>query len=126
MILHYLRLSAWPIGQCFDYDWPVARGAGQILPPLVAVLGLLAATAWAVFRYPPAAFLAGVFFLFLAPTSSILPIRDLMVEHRMYLPLAAVICLVVLGGFVALSRSRMSLASGQRHLALGAAAWAQP
>ena len=122
VILHYLQLSVWPVGQCFDYDWPVARGAGQILPPLVAVLGLLTATAWADFRHPPAAFLAGAFFLFLAPTSSVLPIRDLMVEHRMYLPLAAVICLVVLGGFVALSRPRMSLASGQRHWRLGAAA----
>jgi len=36
------------------------------------------------------------FFLILAPTSSILPIKDLAFEHRMYLPLAIVVTLAVL------------------------------
>src|SRR5205807_606271 len=41
-------------------------------------------------------------FLILAPTSSIMPIRDVIVEHRMYLSLAAVAVLVVLAGHAAL------------------------
>src|SRR5947209_19178438 len=42
------------------------------------------------------------FFLILAPTSSIFPIADVAFEHRMYLPLATVVVLVVVGGHEAL------------------------
>jgi tetratricopeptide (TPR) repeat protein len=42
-------------------------------------------------RRPMWGFAGSWFFLVLAPTSSIMPIRDLAFEHRMYLPLAAVI-----------------------------------
>jgi Flp pilus assembly protein TadD len=38
------------------------------------------------------------FFVILAPTSSIMPIADLAFEHRMYLPLAAVVTAAVAGG----------------------------
>ncbi len=41
------------------------------------------------------------FFVILAPTSSFVPINDLAFEHRMYLPLAAVVTGVVAGGWVA-------------------------
>ncbi len=97
VILHYLRLTFWPVGQCLDYGWPVARTAGQIVPPLLAIGVLLGLTAWAVWRRPALGFLGGWFFLFLAPTSSFAPIIDLAFEHRMYLPLAAVAVLAVLG-----------------------------
>jgi tetratricopeptide (TPR) repeat protein len=39
------------------------------------------------------AFLLASFFVMLAPTSSFIPVRDLAVEHRMYLPLAPVLAL---------------------------------
>ena len=29
VIAHYLRLAFWPVGQCLDYGWPVARTAGE-------------------------------------------------------------------------------------------------
>lgn len=38
------------------------------------------------------------FFLILAPTSSVMPIADLAFEHRMYLSLAAVVAVIVIGG----------------------------
>ena len=41
------------------------------------------------------------FFLILAPTSSVLPIRDLAFEHRMYLPLAAVVTAAIVAAFLA-------------------------
>src|SRR5262249_45584014 len=41
-------------------------------------------------------------FLILAPTSSVLPIADLAFEHRMYLPLAAVVVVAVVGGYLLL------------------------
>src|SRR5262249_13856610 len=44
-----------------------------------------------------AAFLGVALLLWLAPTSSVIPTADPAFEHRMYLPLAAVIAAVVLG-----------------------------
>lgn len=89
VILHYLRLSVVPIGLCLDYDWPVATLSEAILPGL-ALIGLLVGVAYCWKSNPPLAFAAAWFFLILAPTSSVVPLRDPAFEHRMYLPLAAV------------------------------------
>jgi Tfp pilus assembly protein PilF len=58
--------------------------------------------------------LGGWFFLILAPTSSIIPINDYMFEHRMYLPLAAVIAAVVIAAFWLLDWFRLSPAQVPR------------
>jgi tetratricopeptide (TPR) repeat protein len=99
VLVHYLRLSFWPSDLCFDYDWPVAHGAAEIVPQAVLIGALAAATVWCIFHRPALGFLGGCFFLILAPTSSIAPLKDLAVEHRMYLPLAAVVVLAVLAGY---------------------------
>src|SRR5262245_26417446 len=102
VLLQYLRLSIWPDPLCLDYGWPVARSAAEILPPALAIVALLAVSAWAWFRHPALGFLGAWFFLVLTPTSSVMPIADLAFEHRMYLPLAAVVTLAVLAGYFAL------------------------
>ncbi len=104
VILHYLRLSFFPYRQVFDYGWPVARTAAQILPGVVVVGGLLGATAYALVRWPMWGLLGAWFFLILAPTSSIMPIADLAFEHRMYLSLAAVVVAAVIIAYEWLSR----------------------
>jgi len=100
VILHYLRLVFWPAGLCLDYFWPIARSAREIAPGAAVVGILLAATVWALVRRPGWGFVGALFFLVLAPTSSIMPIQDLAVEHRMYLPLAAVLAAVVVAAFL--------------------------
>jgi hypothetical protein len=87
---------------CLDYGWPVATQAMEIVPPAVAIGALVALTAWTAYRRPEWGFLFGWFFLILAPTSSVVPIVDLAVEHRMYLPLAAVVALLVMVAYHAL------------------------
>ena len=104
VILHYLRLAVWPQGQCIDYGWPVADTAMSILLPSAVVLGLMGLTAWAAPRWPAWGLLGGAFFLILTPSSSFVPIKDLAFEHRMYLPLAAVVTAVVIGGYEMLAR----------------------
>ena len=99
VLTHYLRLCFWPTGQCIDYDWPVAKSFSQIVPPGLLILTLLGATVWCIFRHREWSFLGGWFFLILAPTSSVVPIRDLAFEHRMYLPSAAVVVVAVLGAY---------------------------
>jgi len=99
VILYYLRLVFWPSPLVVDYYWPWANSVAGIVPPALAVGAMLAATIWLLWRGRPAA-MAGVwFFLVLAPTSSFVPILYPIFEHRMYLPLAAVVCAAVLGGY---------------------------
>lgn len=95
VVFRYLQLSLWPVGLCFDYAWPPAQTFSQIAIPAIAIVALLVATAWLLWRRSWIGFIGACFFLILAPTSSIMPIRDLAVEHRMYLSLAAVVVLVV-------------------------------
>ena len=103
VILHYLRLAVWPVGQCFDSSgWPAATSVRQVLPALTAVLTLLSITAVGTVRRRPWAFLGLLFFLALAPTSSVMPIEAVANEHRMYLALSGVVGAIVFGG-VALS-----------------------
>ena len=71
----------------------------------IIVLALIAATVWAVARRAPLGAVGAWFFLTLAPSSSVVPIKDLAFEHRMYLALAAVITLVVVLGVEGLSRA---------------------
>jgi len=99
VILHYLRLVFWPSGQTLAYNWPPAQGLTGIVLPGLAIVGLLAATVWALVKQPPLGFLGAAFFLILAPTSSFIPVQDAAFEHRMYLPLAAVVVLVVIGAW---------------------------
>jgi tetratricopeptide (TPR) repeat protein len=99
VLLYYFKLTFWPGRLCLDYGWePVAKPL-QWIPHAVAVLALLGASVYGLIRRKPAGFAGFVFFLILAPTSTILPIEDVIFEHRMYLPLAAVVSLVVLGGW---------------------------
>jgi cytochrome c-type biogenesis protein CcmH/NrfG len=95
VLVHYLRLVAWPDVLCLDYDWPTARTFGDVAVPGLVMLALLAATGIALRRGHWIGGAGAAFFLILAPTSTIVPIKDLAVEHRMYLPLAPVLLVIV-------------------------------
>jgi len=114
-IAHYLRLAFWPTGLVVDYGNWFARAPGEIIPGAIVVAVLIAATLAAYFRQPWAGYLGTWFFAILAPSSSIVPLLGQTVaERRMYLPLAAVVALVVfLGG-----------AAGKR--LLDRTAWTEP
>jgi tetratricopeptide (TPR) repeat protein len=102
IVLHYLRLSLWPHPLVFDYLWSLPATLAAVLPGAVVVAALMTATVLAFRRLPWAGFWGAWFFLVLAPTSSVFPIADLAFEHRMYLPLAAIVVLVVIGTYEAL------------------------
>ncbi len=95
VIMRYLRLSFWPHPLCFDYSCPPVSDLMSILVPGAAVGVLLVATVIGLARLNPVAFLGCWFFLYLAPTSSFLPLGDIAFEHRMYLALAAPVVGVV-------------------------------
>ncbi|OWK44972.1 tetratricopeptide repeat protein [Fimbriiglobus ruber] len=97
VILHYLRLAAWPDALCLDYlDWPAVRTPADDPVSIGVVCSLVALTVVGVLLRSGWGFLAAWFFLILAPTSSIVPVQDAVFEHRMYLPLAALVVAAVL------------------------------
>ena len=97
-VTHYLRLTVWPEPLVFDYGTFWVRTMGAVAVPAVVVLGGLGATGWALRRRPVVGFLLATFFVILAPTSVVPGTIQMIVEHRMYLPLAAVIALMVGAG----------------------------
>jgi tetratricopeptide (TPR) repeat protein len=115
VIVHYLRLAVVPSPLVFDYGWPRARSLADVWPQAVLLTALLCTSVWAVCQRHPAGFLGAWFFLILAPTSSILPIAtEIAAEHRMYLPVAAIIVAVVIGVYTA----RPSTGSGRARVAV--------
>ena len=96
MIARYLWLSIWPRSLVVDYGVPQPLSLGAVLPQAALVVALAAATLVALVRRPAFGFLGAMFFLTLAPTSSVVPIlSEVGAERRMFLPLAALVVLVV-------------------------------
>ncbi len=108
----YLKLSVWPHPLVLDYGTAVAHSPGEVWWQGLIVLTLLALTIWALVRRPIMGFAGAWFFLILAPSSSFVPlVTQTMAEHRMYLPVAALIGLGI-AGFHRLLASRAWLAWG--------------
>jgi tetratricopeptide (TPR) repeat protein len=104
VIARYLRLAVLPSGLCLDYCLAPPKTLMEILPPLIGVGGLVVATLLSFRRHPELAFLGVWFFAILAPTSSIIPVSDLIFEHRVYLSLASLCVLGVIAAREGLKR----------------------
>jgi Tfp pilus assembly protein PilF len=93
----YIRMFFLPFGQNVDPDIPISAGVldhGAIFG-LIALLAV-AAAAWIYRkRWPLASFGVFVFLLLIAPTASVIPIRDVLAERRVYLPFLGLILIVV-------------------------------
>jgi tetratricopeptide (TPR) repeat protein len=122
-ITRYLWLSVWPAPLVFDYgvvpapSWPGALAWG------FPVLVLVAATLWALWRHPVAGFLGAWFLGILAPTSLMPGTMQMIVEHRMYLPLAAVIAFVAGTAATRMDPRRFLVTGLALALAAGAVTW---
>ncbi|HWA09578.1 MAG TPA: tetratricopeptide repeat protein [Opitutaceae bacterium] len=122
-IVLYLRLSLWPHPLVLDYGTDVVRGLGEVWPQILLLLALVAGTAMALWRRPVLGFAGAWFLAILAPSSSVVPlVTQTMAEHRMYLPLAAVVALGVGALHAALGRRCLALFLALA-VPLGAATW---
>lgn len=103
----YLRLLAIPTGQNLDYDFPISRTLWE--PSTLAWFGALAALASLAVamtrRAPLVAFCLLWFFLTLGITSSIVPITDVIFEHRLYLAVLGFALLLAWGALRAVRAS---------------------
>lgn len=106
VIAHYFALAFWPAGLVIDAaDWQIARHWNQIGIPGLLVALLLVLSLIALWKWPRVGFLLISIFLILLPSSSIVPIvTEIEADQRMYLPLAALVALIVVAGWMLAQR----------------------
>lgn len=121
VLIYYITLLFVPVNQNLDYDFPVSKGLfevplvkdGTVLnipipPPIVSLIILMAIIGFALYlltHYASRithygrliAFSILWFFIILSPTSSFIPIIDVIFEHRLYLASAGFFLLFSLG-----------------------------
>ncbi|MFZ5806407.1 MAG: tetratricopeptide repeat protein [Verrucomicrobiota bacterium] len=99
IIVRYFHQALFPASLCLDYDWPrVTLREAWAYGAFLTTLGGI--SLWGYFKKPLLGFLGLFIFIVLAPTSSFIPVyTSVAAEHRMYLPLTAVIVLLVIGLF---------------------------
>jgi tetratricopeptide (TPR) repeat protein len=111
VVVTYLRLFLLPINQNVDYDFRLSSSPGDpevlfalaVLAAVAALALVLLAKARAANRAAGVLVFFGVawFFLTLSVESTLIPIRDVIFEHRMYLPsvgASVALATAVLGG----------------------------
>lgn len=103
-ISRYLALGVWPDELVFEYGTFWVQSAGEVAPFAAVVLPLVVTAIVALRRWPIIGFCGVWFFLILAPTSLTPGTIQMIVEHRVYLPLVAVVALVVAGLQITLGR----------------------
>jgi tetratricopeptide (TPR) repeat protein len=114
-IATYLQLSFWPSPLLFSYGLTLGGPFWRLIIDAMLVLGLVGISVVGAVRGSKLGFLGVWYFGILAPTSSIVPVStELMAEHRVYLSLAAVSCLVAITGHALLSRLSRAVGGGAR------------
>jgi len=145
VVASYLRLLALPYGQTVDHDVAIRRSwlAPDVLGSALLLAALAALAAWLAWRsrprggrpaLDPAVRLVALgiawFFAGLAVESSVIPIADVMNEHRVYLPSMGLLPAVATAAGLLLLRldprhvaRNLALAGGIASLALAFATW---
>ncbi len=119
VVLYYLRLIVLPDRLCFDCGyyspWPVLHSVirGAVWLPLALLAASAVAAALARRRHPLVTFAALGSAIVLAPTSGVIPLADVYVEHRLYLPI----------GLLAMSAVGLVVSAGE---AAGRRGWLPP
>ena len=138
----YLRLAVLPVNQTLDYDYPVTKNFDPKTIALAALhLGLIGTGLWFLFGYRfmaspkflqnplKSSNLVGFgllwFYLTLLPESSIIPIPDVIYEHRAYLPMVGLILAAAAVAAAAFHKTHESHETHKSHVsyAVVAAAW---
>jgi len=104
-VVNYLCLAIWPHPLVFDHGSDIISNLAEAAPYALILLLLATGVIITLKRWPSIGFLGAWTFVILAPASSVIPVvGQPMAEHRMYLPLAAVVTLVVMGVYALMGR----------------------
>ena len=109
VLVIYIRLLFLPIGQNLDYVYPFKSGFFDAYTPLAFLFltGLAAIGIWNRKKQPIITFGIFWFFITLSVESGIIPIRDALFEHRLYLPMFGFALIVSYLLFHLLSKRRL-------------------
>ncbi len=85
----YLRLLVFPVNQCVDYDYRLSSGRGDLdtWAAFYLLFNVFLLAIAFLKKYRLLAFGVLWFFLTLSVESTVIPLKDLIVEHRLYLPM---------------------------------------
>jgi tetratricopeptide (TPR) repeat protein len=111
-VVLYFKLAFWPHPLVFDYGSKaiIVQHAAEVGPQALILAALLVGTAIALWRWPAVGFAGAWFFIILSPTSSVVPVSfQPIAEYRVYLSLAAVVALVVVGLYWLIGRRSLVL-----------------
>lgn len=104
VLLLYLKLSVWPWPLVIHHDMPPLWTVSASLPWLFPVIVAGCVTLVLLWPRNSIGYLGTWLFVILSPTLVVPMPSEVMAERRMYVPLAAVIVFVIVGGFTALTR----------------------
>ncbi len=110
VVLAYLKLFLFPVGQNLDYDFPLAQSIFEwstFLSMMMCVV-LLGAAVKLFSRHRLVSLGIIWFFLTLSVESSFIPIADVIFEHRMYLPSVG-LCLAFTAGLLVFIKNSRAL-----------------
>jgi tetratricopeptide (TPR) repeat protein len=108
-LFQYLKLTVWPHPLAFEYGIEWVSRPSDVIPYALVIVPLATAAIVALFRWPQWGFLGAWFFAVLAPSSLAPGDSQMTVEHRMYVPLASVISLLVVMAYCRLGRRGLVL-----------------
>jgi len=99
VIVTYIRLVFLPLNQNLDYSYPVSKTIFELhtLTSFLFLTAILFLAKSLFLKYRLVSFSIFWFFLTLLPESSFLPIKDVIFEHRLYLPLVGYSLFLVSG-----------------------------
>ena len=95
----YLKLAIWPSPLLIHYQLPYVTTPLEACLYVVPLLLLGIGTLVLLWRNHPVGFLGTCVFAILSPTFVIPVVTEMAAERRMYLPLAALVVLFVVGGY---------------------------
>jgi tetratricopeptide (TPR) repeat protein len=99
VLLLYLKLLVWPFPLLIHYEFDYFKTFAEAWPYAIPVILLGLGTLLLLWRNSPIGFLGTTVFAILSPTLLIPIVTEMAAERRMYLPLAAIAALVIVGGY---------------------------
>jgi protein O-mannosyl-transferase len=106
VLITYMRLLLFPVNQNLEYDYPIAMTFFN-LPTISSALFLMGVVLFAIRIYRNHRLLSfGVFwfFLTLSAESTFMPLKDVIFEHRLYLPMVGFAFFTAAGIMTSLER----------------------
>ncbi len=111
----YLKLFVWPWPLAIHYAMPYLTTVAAAWPWLLATVVLIVATLYLLWRHQPVGFVGAWVLVILSPTLVVPIVTEVAAERRMYLPLAALAALVVVGGYRLTQQMQQRLARDAGH-----------